>query len=220
MKTHDEVLKCEYGKDMNWLIPFPGEWHLLKKFQPAPLKPYFDTGLKHMHAAGYPVASIYSVVVRSFKRTTYVRTRGLGGIISMHDIQVYLVSFKMWKTTYWPSQTSYCLNPNLQKISPSALHLRSYKAHWLPYHLLQKVHHSIWLQLTWNSFQESKRYPFIRRQHMKWLEDCRQQIWDRMISEGEMIPSLFSSSIYNNIRANTVQVCSALKYWTFNGEKL
>ena len=63
-----QSLKFEYGKDLNWVIPFPGDWHMLKNFQLAIMKPYFDAGLKDLaKAAGYPVASIQTC--GQFKRT-------------------------------------------------------------------------------------------------------------------------------------------------------
>lgn len=54
-----QSLKFEYGKDLNWVIPIPGDCHMLKNYQSAIMKPYFDAGLKDLaKAAGYPVASI------------------------------------------------------------------------------------------------------------------------------------------------------------------
>ena len=34
-KTYELLrkLKDEYGRDLNWLIRFPGDWHILKDFQ-------------------------------------------------------------------------------------------------------------------------------------------------------------------------------------------
>lgn len=61
-------LKFEYGTDLNWVIPMPGDWHMLMNFQKAIMKPYFDAGLKELaKAAGYPTASIQ--VCGQFKRT-------------------------------------------------------------------------------------------------------------------------------------------------------
>ena len=52
-------LKCEYSDELQWLIPYPGDWHMLMNFQSALMKPYFDAGLKSLAAAcGYPVAAI------------------------------------------------------------------------------------------------------------------------------------------------------------------
>lgn len=61
-------LKFEYGSELDWVIPIPGDWHLLMNYQSALMKPYFDAGLKHLaKAAGYPVSSIQTC--GQFKRT-------------------------------------------------------------------------------------------------------------------------------------------------------
>ena len=63
-----QSLKFEYGNELDWLIPIPGDWHLLMNYQSALMKPYFDAGLKHLaKAAGYPVSSIQTC--GQFKRT-------------------------------------------------------------------------------------------------------------------------------------------------------
>ena len=54
-----QSLKFEYGECFQWLIPFPGDWHMLMNYQPAIMKAYFDAGLKELaKVAGYPVAAI------------------------------------------------------------------------------------------------------------------------------------------------------------------
>lgn len=63
-----QVLKVEYGKELDWMIPMPGDWHMLFNFQKAFMKPYFDAGLKDLAvAAGYPPAAIKAC--GQFKRT-------------------------------------------------------------------------------------------------------------------------------------------------------
>ena len=63
-----QSLKHEYGEELKWLLPFPGDWHMLKNYQIALMKPYFDAGLRELaRAAGYPVAAIQSC--SQFKRT-------------------------------------------------------------------------------------------------------------------------------------------------------
>jgi len=54
-----QALKYEYGEDLEWVIPMPGDRHILMNFQKALMKPYYDAGLKDLaKAAGYPTASI------------------------------------------------------------------------------------------------------------------------------------------------------------------
>ena len=66
-----EILKSltfEYGEELSWLIPYPGDFHMLMNFQKALMKPYYDAGLKALaQAAGYPLPAIQSC--SQFKRT-------------------------------------------------------------------------------------------------------------------------------------------------------
>ena len=51
--------KLEYGNDLSWLIPFPGDWHVLKNFQEVLQKVYFDGGLLDLaKSCGYQPNSI------------------------------------------------------------------------------------------------------------------------------------------------------------------
>ena len=47
-KSYDTLmkLKFEYGKALQWLLIYPGDWHLLKNVQPVLLKIYYEAGLK------------------------------------------------------------------------------------------------------------------------------------------------------------------------------
>lgn len=59
-------LKIDHNLD--WVLPMPGDWHILMNFQKAIMKPYFDAGFKHLAvAAGYPAATIEAC--GQFKRT-------------------------------------------------------------------------------------------------------------------------------------------------------
>ena len=63
-----KAIKHEYGNEFKWLILYPGDWHMLKNYQIALMKPYFEAGLKHLaKAAGYPVAGIQ--FCSQFKKT-------------------------------------------------------------------------------------------------------------------------------------------------------
>ena len=66
-----EVVKClkfEYGEELSWVIPYPGDWHMLMIYQKALMKPYYDAGLKALAgAAGYPLVAIQSC--SQFKRS-------------------------------------------------------------------------------------------------------------------------------------------------------
>lgn len=61
-------LQFEYGEELSWVIAYPGDWHMLRNYQCALMKPYYDAGLKELaRAAGYPLAAIQSS--SQFKRT-------------------------------------------------------------------------------------------------------------------------------------------------------
>ena len=52
-------LQFEYGEQLRWVIPYPGDWHMLKNYQSALMKAYFDAGLKALaRVSGYPVSAI------------------------------------------------------------------------------------------------------------------------------------------------------------------
>lgn len=46
--SHLQAIKSEYGSTMDWLIPFIGDWHVLKNLQPVLIKIYFDAGFKQL----------------------------------------------------------------------------------------------------------------------------------------------------------------------------
>ena len=49
-KTYEYLrkLKYQYRPAMNWLIPFPGDWHVCKNYQKVLMKIYWHAGLKNM----------------------------------------------------------------------------------------------------------------------------------------------------------------------------
>ena len=59
-----QCIKAEYGNDLAWMYPFPGDWHFLKNFQEVLLKIYFDAGLSELAKA-----SGYQSIGSNFKRT-------------------------------------------------------------------------------------------------------------------------------------------------------
>ena len=46
-KTYDIVrsIRSEYGEQMKWVIPWPGDWHMLLNYQKVIMKAYADAGL-------------------------------------------------------------------------------------------------------------------------------------------------------------------------------
>ena len=69
-KTYDviQAIKYEYGDDLSWLIPYPGDWHILLNYQVCLMKPFFEAGLKDLAiVSSYPAQSIQNC--SQFKRT-------------------------------------------------------------------------------------------------------------------------------------------------------
>jgi hypothetical protein len=49
-KSYDHLiqLKNEYGNSLIWVLPYPGDWHILKNILPIFVKIYFDARLKEL----------------------------------------------------------------------------------------------------------------------------------------------------------------------------
>ena len=47
-KTYEYLckLQLQYKDELTWMVPFPGDWHLLKNTQPVLFKIYFEVGLR------------------------------------------------------------------------------------------------------------------------------------------------------------------------------
>ena len=41
-------LKLQYGGNLDWVIPYPGDWHILKNFQEVLMKVFWEAGLKDL----------------------------------------------------------------------------------------------------------------------------------------------------------------------------
>ena len=57
-------LKQQYGADLDWLLPYPGDWHTLKNFQPILTKLYFHAGLQQLAVGGYKLSILPRVVLK------------------------------------------------------------------------------------------------------------------------------------------------------------
>ena len=63
-KTYDHLnLQREYGSELNWLAPFPGDWHTIKALQPILMRLCWDISLKQLaRAMGYRGEALSSLV--------------------------------------------------------------------------------------------------------------------------------------------------------------
>lgn len=77
-------LKQRYGSELQWLIPFIGDWHVLHNYQETLMKVYYDAGLKEP-GHGIRIQSRDSNVTwQSFQLQAYTHVphASLGGISS------------------------------------------------------------------------------------------------------------------------------------------
>ena len=72
-KTYDLIrkIRSEYGNHMSWLIPWPGDWHILLNYQKAIMKAYVDSVLmKLAEVTAYRSETLTSLVqCTNFRRT-------------------------------------------------------------------------------------------------------------------------------------------------------
>lgn len=72
-KTFDllQTIRSEYGSHVKWLLPFPGDWHILFNYQKALMKAFADAGLTHLgKVSGHRAETLTSLVQCSnFRRT-------------------------------------------------------------------------------------------------------------------------------------------------------
>ncbi|KAJ8048223.1 hypothetical protein HOLleu_00452 [Holothuria leucospilota] len=72
-KTYDIIIHLKrLYEELDWVIPYLGEWHLLKNSQPALLKLYSDAGLKTLMSLFHKGATLKAVSsATGFKKTHY-----------------------------------------------------------------------------------------------------------------------------------------------------
>ncbi len=66
-----QEIRYEYKSQLKWMIPFPGDWHVLYNYQKALLKPYADAGLASLgKVSGHRAETLTSLLQGSnFRRT-------------------------------------------------------------------------------------------------------------------------------------------------------
>ena len=63
-------LKREYGETLDWVIPYLGDWHILKNFQEVLMKICWDAGLKDVAKLTHKQSTLSSLgSCSNFKRT-------------------------------------------------------------------------------------------------------------------------------------------------------
>ena len=72
LKTFEYLskLKAKYKQNLDWLIPWPGDWHILKNFQEVLMKVFWEAGLKEVAKLKHKSATFQKLSACSnFKRT-------------------------------------------------------------------------------------------------------------------------------------------------------
>ena len=58
-----QEIKSEYGNHLKWLLPFPGDWHILFNYQPALMKPYADDGFSKLAEVSGHGSKTHTIVI-------------------------------------------------------------------------------------------------------------------------------------------------------------
>ena len=60
-------LKQEYGTDLDWVIPFIGDWHFLSNYQLVLMKVYYDAGLKDLAESSGSYMSTHQFLLQAWE---------------------------------------------------------------------------------------------------------------------------------------------------------
>lgn len=82
-------LKDQYGKCLQWLIPFPGDWHVLKNYQEVIMRIFWDAGLKDVAKCVHKGALNKVQSCSIFKRTHRLIIQ-IYEALYLHQIQSFL----------------------------------------------------------------------------------------------------------------------------------
>ena len=96
-KTQDilQNLQHQYGGQLQWMLPFPGDWHILYNYQKVLLKIYGDAGLLQLaKVAGHRSETLKSLAQAShFKRTHHFILQSFEAIYRLF-LRLYLHSLE------------------------------------------------------------------------------------------------------------------------------
>ena len=88
--TQMQRLKRQYGAGLDWLLPYPGDLHVLKNFQPVLARLYFHAGLQQMaKEAGYKWSKLTALETCSHFKHTHVFLLESYESIYMHALSTY-----------------------------------------------------------------------------------------------------------------------------------
>lgn len=94
-KTYNRLqeLKGIYSEDLNWVVPFIGDWHLLHNFHPVLMQVYYEAGLKDLaRASGFRGETLNSLQrCSNFQRVHYFLIQAWEGFYR-HMLLTYISS--------------------------------------------------------------------------------------------------------------------------------
>ena len=105
-----QSLRRQYGSQLNWLLPFPGDWHILYNYQKVLLKVYGDTGLLQLaKVAGHRAETLTSLAQTShFKRTHHFILQSFE-VMHRYFIRMYIASNEVGSLTSTINELAYSL---------------------------------------------------------------------------------------------------------------
>ena len=96
-KTYDilQELRRQYGSQMQWMLPLPGDWHILYSYQKVLLKIYGEAGLLQLaKVAGHRAETLTALAQAShFKRTHHFILQSFEAI-HRHFLRLYVNSLE------------------------------------------------------------------------------------------------------------------------------
>ena len=108
-------LKTEYGESLDWMIPYLGDWHILKNFQEVLMKIFWDAGLKEIAKKTHKQMTLNSLGnCSNFKRTHRF-------ILQVYEA-IYMVQFQCF-LNHRDSNTQFSSELLLQEIGKVVLTL-------------------------------------------------------------------------------------------------
>ena len=86
-----QSIKLDYGEELSWLLPFPGDFHILMNYQPVLSKIYFDAGLKQLaSASGFKGETLTALRKRSHFKHAHRFFMGAWEAIYIHMASTFI----------------------------------------------------------------------------------------------------------------------------------
>ncbi|CAC5359268.1 unnamed protein product [Mytilus coruscus] len=100
-KSYDHLikLKSEYGENMDWVLAYPGDWHILKNVLPIFVKIYFDAGLKQLATKHHHGATLKVLTECSKFAITHRFLYKLGEAVMRHQVKSFF-EYKSCESPY------------------------------------------------------------------------------------------------------------------------